>query len=83
MIGGSTITLTVQADGRNLIFFWLRTDGESLTSSLRIEGARTSRLTIRNVEEGDTGSYICEVSNSAGSVRSTEALVTVSKWLVA
>ena len=76
----SMITLSLDAEGLRLSFSWQRTDGRPLTGTPRIEGASTSLLRIRDVEEGDAGGYVCEVSNAAGTVRSREATITVSKW---
>lgn len=77
----SNITFSVDAEGLRLNFQWLRTDGDTLLTSLeRIVGEDTSSLTIYKVELGDVGTYACEVYNGAGRVRSEDAVLTVSKW---
>ena len=78
---GSTLTLSVEATGIGLAYLWLRTSGTavSLVDHPRVDGARTSQMRIREVESADSGGYACEVSNSAGTVRSREATVVVSK----
>ncbi len=45
-------------------------------------GANRSTLTIFNVKESDEGNYSCTVTNDAGAVKSTEAVLTVCKSLV-
>ncbi len=75
----STVTLSVDAEGLRLSFSWQRTGGRSLADDPRIEGTDTSSLRIRGAEVADSGSYVCEVSNAAGTVRSREAIISVSK----
>lgn len=59
---------------------WCR-DGAPLENSDRIsvryDGARCS-LTLRNVQEADTGRYMCEASNTAGRVSTFARLLVVS-----
>ena len=78
--GGSTITLSVAAEGLRLAFSWQRTDGEPISLSSRVEGESTSQLTIRGARREDSGGYRCEVSNAAGTVRSRVATIIVSKY---
>ena len=78
---GSNVTFSVFATGYNLLYLWELDSGESLpTSDSRYLGVRSSRLTISDVRTSDAGAYVCMVSNSGGSVRST-ATLTISKLL--
>ena len=77
---GSNVTLSVEAVGLHLLFSWQRNDGKSLTSDPRVSGASTNRLTIQGVVVEDSGEYVCEVSNAAGTVRSKRAIISVSKY---
>ena len=78
VIVGTTIMLSVEADGFNLTYLWQHTDGRSLDNP-RIEGTRSNRLRINEAEEEDAGGYVCEVTNAAGSVRSMVAVINISK----
>lgn len=68
---GGTGTLSVIASGTApLAYQWFK--GDSL-----LAGATAATLTISNATFADAGSYKVAVSNSAGSVTSTPAVVTV------
>ncbi|HUA66080.1 MAG TPA: immunoglobulin domain-containing protein, partial [Alphaproteobacteria bacterium] len=70
---GSTVTFTVTAAGTSpLNYQWLQ-NGSPLF------GANSNTLTLTNLADSDAGTYTVIVTNSAGSVTSTPALlVTVS-----
>lgn len=76
---GSFVALSVEAMGISLTYSWQRMDGVPLTGNPRIEGVSTSRMTIREVQVGDSGVYLCEVSNTVGTIRSREVTISVSK----
>jgi Bacterial Ig domain/Immunoglobulin domain len=69
---GATATFTVGATGTApLSYQWMM-------NSANISGATTSGLTLNNVTTANAGSYTVRVSNSAGSVTSAAATLTVN-----
>ena len=69
----NNVTFTVIASGSgNLFYQWYRN-----TNSLFV-GATNSTLTLNNVQATNAGTYSVIVSNAAGAVNSTNALLTVS-----
>ena len=66
------------ASGTAPLAYQWRKGGVNLTNGGRVSGATSATLTIGNVEAGDAGSYDVIVSNSAGSVTSNAATLTVS-----
>lgn len=67
---GQTLTLTVEASGANLTYQWRR-------NSVALNGATSSSLQV-TVSSADNGAkYTVVVSNSAGQVESTAAILTV------
>jgi hypothetical protein len=69
---GSTVNFTVGASGGKPLFYqWLK-------NSNNIPNATNTTLTLNNVGQSDSGYYSVIVSNSAGAVTSTNALLTVS-----
>jgi hypothetical protein len=71
---GDSVTLTVSVTGTRPLNFQWQKDG------VNVAGATGSTLTLENLQEADSGSYTVTVSNSAGSVTSEAALVTVGDW---
>ncbi len=69
---GGTATFTVTAAGTPAPTYQWRKDGTPL------DGATTNRLTLNNVQTRDAGSYTVVVANSAGSVTSSAATLTVT-----
>ncbi|MGD9689109.1 MAG: hypothetical protein AB7K52_00850 [Phycisphaerales bacterium] len=64
---GETVTYTVNADGMDLAYRWMRGDeplfpGETAAGSV-ISGVDTPTLRIENVSPADSGAYRCEVAN--------------------
>jgi len=72
---GSSVTFSVVASGTNLKYQWYK-DGET------ISGATSSGYTISPVKSSDAGNYTVSISNSAGSVTSNPAVLTVSEPVV-
>ena len=68
---GQAVTFSVVASGTNLAYQW-RFNG------VNIANATNASYTINNVQAGNAGNYSVVVSNSAGSVTSNNALLTVS-----
>ena len=84
VVEGSNVTFSVAATGLRIRYEWMRFDRID-TQLTELEGARyvgvaTSTLTIFSVQLGDTGAYVCTVTNSAGSVQSEEAQLTICKY---
>jgi hypothetical protein len=71
VIAGGNVTLAVAATGSTPIFYrWLRND-------LAISKATNATLTLSNVATAVAGNYSVIVSNAAGAVRSSNALVSI------
>jgi hypothetical protein len=70
LTGGST-TLSVAASGTGLSYQWL-------LNSQSIQGATTSSYTIANATPASAGTYAVRVTNSVGSVTSSNAVITVN-----
>lgn len=69
---GSNVILSVTAGGTPVpTFQWFR-------NGTAIAGATTASLALNNVQPADAGNYTVTVSNSAGSVTSNTATLTVS-----
>lgn len=66
-----TATFSVTADSQTtLTYQWLKNNG-------KIGGAKSSSYTINNVKSSDAATYSVEVSNSGGTVTSSDATLTV------
>ncbi len=68
---GAGVSLTVVANGTAPLTYQWRKDGTA------VAGATNASLTLNNVQVGDAGTYAVVVANSAGSVISTNATLTV------
>ncbi len=74
---GANVTFSVVATGTApLSYQWMK-------NSANIAGATTSTLTLNNVASTDAGGYSVNVSNSAGSITSATATLTVNPVVVA
>ncbi len=71
VVAGSNATFTVTATGGNLSYQWLFNAGV-------IGGATTNSYTVVNVQTNNAGNYSVMVTNTQGSVTSSNALLTVS-----
>jgi hypothetical protein len=69
---GGSATFNVTATGTPAPSYQWRKDGTALS------GATANRLTLNNVQAGDAGAYSVVVTNSAGSVTSGAATLTVT-----
>lgn len=67
---GQTVSFFVSASGGNLNYQWQK-------NTVNITGANSSMLRITNVSAANAGSYRCFVSNTAGSLNSASATLTV------
>lgn len=68
---GATFTLATSASGSGLTYQWLR-------NGTALPGETGAILLRQNVNAADAGSYSVRVTNSAGSVTSSAATVTIS-----
>ena len=81
IIPGSDVSFSVTATGTApLSYQWQ--DGVDLTDGGSITGATTATLTITGVMESNEGGYRCVVTNIAGIVTSSTAMLTVGKLKV-
>jgi len=74
---GSNATLSVTANGVQPLSYQWRFNGTN-----RIAGATTNTYTITNAQTANSGSYTVVITNTAGSVTSAVAVVTVSVMAV-
>jgi alpha-tubulin suppressor-like RCC1 family protein/Zn-dependent metalloprotease len=76
-IAGSNATFTAAADGTPPLNYQWYFNGATLADDARHSGTATSSLSISNVLTSDAGNYTVTVTNLAGSVSSTAAVLTV------
>ena len=70
------VSFTVVANGEDLSYQWFRVDNSGTNE---IDGATEATYNI-NATDGDDGTrFLCRVSNSAGSVMSDPAVLTLCK----
>ena len=70
---GSTVSFLVFSFDLSAEYRWVRSDGISLSDS-RFSGVNLGNLVISDVRPSDAGTYMCIVSNPAGSVISSARL---------
>ncbi len=75
---GATATFTVAAVGSAPLSYQWRENTINLTDGGNISGSATSALIISNVSTINAGAYSVIVSNSLGSVTSTNAILSVA-----
>ncbi len=77
---GGSASFTVEASGAGLTYQWFGPGGVALTDSDgEIEGSTSGTLTVFNAEPGDAGDYTVVVTNSAGSVTSDAATLSIGE----
>ncbi len=79
---GATVNFAVAANSTGLGYQWRR-NGANLTNGAGISGATTTNLTLLGIIEASAGSYTAHVTNSAGSVDSAPATLTVNDPFIA
>ncbi|HWH69576.1 MAG TPA: immunoglobulin domain-containing protein, partial [Candidatus Sulfotelmatobacter sp.] len=77
VVAGASVSFSVMASGTAPLSYQWSKDGTA------IAGATSATLTLNNVTTANQGSYAVKVSNSAGSVTSTAATLTVNPVPVA
>jgi uncharacterized repeat protein (TIGR03803 family) len=74
---GTLATFSVNAIGSQLLEYqWLK-NGQPIADGGNVSGAATSTLSLANVQPNDAGEFSVIVSNSAGSVISLAAILTL------
>lgn len=77
LIGGLNASLTAEATGTGpLAYQWYR-GTTKLTNDARLIGTASNILNISNVQSSDAGDYTIVVTNSASSITSAIAIITV------
>ena len=80
IIPGSTVMFSVTATGTGPLSYSWQEDGVAMADDGGIQGVNESTLTIIRVFEGDEGSYLCVVSNIAGTATSNAALLILGRY---
>jgi len=78
---GTTVRFRVNATGTPPLSYQWQFNGVGLTNGGSVRGATTASLTLTNVHPAQAGNYSVVVSNAAGSVTSSNALLTVTPIL--
>ena len=73
---GTTATLSVVATGTNPFYQWKK-NGSNLLDSGNVAGATTATLSLANLSQSDAATYSVFISNSAGSISSDDAVLTI------
>lgn len=74
---GATIKLKIAATGTAPLSYQWRRNNVKLVNGGKISGATTAALTITKAAAANAGSYLCVVTNAAGSATSKTAVVTI------
>ena len=72
------VSFAVVASGDTPSYQWFMVTNVAVL----IQGATQSTYTIVSVDEQDEGRYFCQVSNAAGSVNSTAAVLMLCKFVI-
>jgi len=78
VLPGRSATFAVITSGSAPLNYRWRKNAVSLTDGANIAGASTATLNLSNLTESDSGSYTVLVTNNAGSVISSSAILLVS-----
>jgi alpha-tubulin suppressor-like RCC1 family protein len=76
-LAGTTASFVVTASGTPPLGYQWQFNGTNLTDTLRVAGSQSAFLNITNLLAADAGNYQVIVTNSAGSVTSSVASLTV------
>lgn len=74
---GTTATFAVSATGTGPLSYQWRKNGVGFSNGGNVSGATTTNLTLTSVSQSDAASYTVAITNSAGSVTSAVATLTV------
>ncbi|HMJ89846.1 MAG TPA: immunoglobulin domain-containing protein, partial [Candidatus Acidoferrum sp.] len=75
---GATFSFDATATGALPLSYEWRFNGAPLHNNLSVSGAKTSRLTLANVQPSQAGGYSLYASNSFGSVTSSVAALAIT-----
>jgi hypothetical protein len=78
---GTTALFSVTATGTEPLTYLWQKNGSALSDGGKVSGATTATLTLNNVSTNEAGSYSVVVTNVAGSVTSSNAVLTVTPVL--
>ena len=78
VLEGAAATFTVAATGGLPLAYQWQDNGTNLTDSGNIFGSMTTNLIVSNVSAADVGTYTVIVTNVAGAVTSSNALLTIT-----
>ena len=78
---GATVSFNVVASGTPPFSYQWRFNGTPLVNAGGVSGATTNTLVLTGVQQVQSGNYSVVISNPAGSVTSTNALLTVTPTL--
>ena len=78
VLKGATATFAVEATGDLPLYYQWRDNGTNLTDGGNISGSTTTNLIISSVSSANVGTYSVIVSNVAGIVTSSNAVLTVN-----
>ena len=77
VVAGANVSFSVAVSGAPQLFYQWQKDGTNLLDGGNLFGSTNRILTLTNVSLADAGNYSVVVSNSLGSVTSSNALLTV------
>ena len=77
LYGTRTAQFSAIASGSPVLAYQWQKDGTNVLNGVNVSGATTDSLTIANIAAGDAGAYTLVVTNSASSVTSAPATLTV------
>ena len=77
LLVGMTANFSVSIASNALMFYQWQMNGTNLTDAGKISGSTASTLTIHNVTSTNVGSYSVVLSNAAGVLASSNALLTI------
>jgi uncharacterized repeat protein (TIGR03803 family) len=77
VLGGQAVTFTVEAVGKEPLFYRWQRNSSNLSDGGNLSGAASSSLTLHSASLADAGTYSVVVSNADGVAASSGALLTV------
>jgi len=75
---GTTAIFSVVATGSNLSYRWVKNATNNLVNGGNVSGANAATLSLSSITATDAGNYAVLVTNTAGSVTSAVAVLTVT-----
>ncbi len=77
VLDGDTTTFSVQATGGVPLFYQWQQNGTNVMDGGDLAGTATANLTVSNVSPADVGSYSVVITNLAGTVSSSNAMLSI------